>query len=346
MNIDKSLYRCRINAVDGGLLKHPKYRDDLVSLDEIFSKMAGRNGNSLSKISIQNYVNKINRLSVLCEGRLYDGNIDFLKHPEKVILEIKKSDLSSKKDYISPVIKILKLSEENEDIIKTYQKAMSDFKSSEDSFRKDNKASKKEKTLSMHLPEVQRRIKTFIPQNDTELVQKVICAFYFLNDNFTPRNDLPIFKIVSDKKKLNKMNDDFNYLVTNSEGKANGIIMNNYKTRYTYGRQKFMLSDDFKKILDEYLKVFGKIPGDYLFVDKKNEPFSESNFRNLIETSMENVVGVPINIGLARKIKITEWYSSNKPHTIHQNEDFARTLLHSCKIAQEYIKVDLFDKDD
>jgi hypothetical protein len=263
-----------------------------------------------------------------------------------VLDKLKASKLASKKDYTTPVIRLLKHYNSSNDTIATYQRALSTYKGEEDSERKDNKASAKEKSNAMPLKDIQQKVLAFKPENDAELVQKVIVSFYFVNPSLTPRNDLYEMKLVSNTKKPNKMDEKYNYVVINKEGKSEAILMNNYKTKHTYGRQKFSISPELKSVLDQYIAEYKKQPGDFLFVMRDGQPFKESNFRNLIESSMEYIVGTPINIGLARKIKITDYYSGNKPHTINQDEEFARSFLHSTGVQKEYLKVDLYDKDD
>lgn len=341
-----NVFRPRKIDLEGGDLKHvSNFPEKLSDLEYLFSQMTSRGDHPLSKSSVSNYVRKINRLAILVTGSGYNGNLDWINNSKNVIDKLTHSKLSSKKDYITPIIRLLKHYNSSNDTIAEYQKALSAFKGDEDKERKDNKASAKEKSLAYPLQDIKRKILEFKPQNDAELVQKVIVSFYFLNDAFTPRNDLYEMKIVSNTKKPNKMDDRYNYLVVNKEGKSEGIIMNNYKTAHTYGRQRFTLSPELRQVLDQYLKEYKKQPGDFLFVMRDGQPFKESNFRNLIESSMEYIIGTPINIGLARKIKITNYYSG-KAHTINEDEEFARSFLHSTGVQKEYLKVDLYDKDD
>lgn len=330
----------------GGILKNAtEYPKTAEGLEKLFSEMSTRGDKPLSKTTVQNYKKKLIKLYTLVTGNPYDGNLEWINNPKNVIGILLKAILTGKKDYITPIIRLLKYSNSSNDTIAEYQKAMALFKAEEDSSRKDNKANSKEQSLAMPLRDIKNKILEFKPENDAELVQKVIASFYFLNPYFTPRNDLYEMKIVSNKKKPNKMDPDFNYIVINKEGKSEGILMNNYKTKHTYGRQRFLISPELKSVLDEYLLTYGKQAGDFLFVMKDGKQFSESNFRNLIESSMEYITGKPINIGLVRKIKITDWYSA-KLHSINDNEAFHHTLLHSSKVGTEYIKTDLFDKID
>ena len=330
----------------GGILKNastfPKNSEEL---KELFSTMKARGDGQLSKITVDNYVRKLLILNLLVTGRPYNGNLTWINDPKDVIEKLTKSTRASKKDYITPVIRLLKHFNSENSTIESYQKGLASFKGVEDTERKMNKASLKEQQNALPLKTVQAKIREFKPENDAELVQKVIASFYFLNDNFTPRNDLYEMKLVSDTKKTNKMDPAYNYIVINKQGEAQKIIMNNYKTKHTYGRVVFDISPELKEVLDEYLHTYKKMAGDFLFVMKDGSQFKDANFRNLIESSMEYIVGTPINIGLARKIKITDHYSRGRPYTIAQNEEFAKSFLHGVDVAQEYVKVDLYDKD-
>jgi len=328
----------------GGILKNASsFPKKVEGLGEIFASMKSRGDGQLSKITVDNYVRKLQRLAVIVTGNTYTGDLSWINDPKDVIEKLTKSVLASKKDYLTPVIRLLKHYNSENDTIAQYQKGLAMFKGQEDVGRKQNKASAKEQQNALPLKTIQAKIREFKPENDAELVQKVIASFYFLNDSFTPRNDLYEMKLASNTKKPNKMDPSYNYVIINKQGEAEKIIMNNYKTKHTYGRQVFSISKDLKEVLDEYLHSYKKMAGDYLFVMRDGAPFKESNFRNLIESSMEHIVGTPINIGLARKIKITDYYSAGKPHTIAQDEEFSKSFLHSTGVQKEYLKIDLFD---
>jgi len=330
--------------MDGGILKNASsFPKQIEGLADIFASMKSRGDGQLSKITVDNYVRKLQRLAVIITGNTYTGDLTWINSPQDVIAKLKKSALLSKKDYLTPVIRLLKHYNSENDTIAQYQKGLAMFKNLEDVGRKQNKASAKEQQNALPLKQIQNKILDFKPENDAELVQKVIASFYFLNDSFTPRNDLYEMKLVSNTKKMGKMDPAYNYIIINKQGEAEKIVMNNYKTKHTYGRQIFSISDNLKEVLDAYLHAYNKMAGDFLFVMRDGTPFKESNFRNLIESSMEHIVGTPINIGLARKIKITDYYSAGKPHTISQDEEFSKSFQHSTGVQKEYLKVDLFD---
>jgi hypothetical protein len=75
-------------------------------LHNIFDNMKTRKETPLSKISINNYIAKLNKISQLVEGHDFT-NYKFLEDSKKVLDALKASDLKSKKDYMTPIIKIL-----------------------------------------------------------------------------------------------------------------------------------------------------------------------------------------------------------------------------------------------
>jgi hypothetical protein len=54
---------------------------------------------------------------------------------------------------------------------------------------------------------------------------------------------------------------------------------------------------------------------------------------------MINVLKSPLNIDLIRSILINEFYSG-KPKSIQQKKEFARRLLHSPLVSQEYVFIE------
>jgi hypothetical protein len=152
-------------------------------------------------------------------------------------------------------------------------------------------------------------------------------------------------KLVSTSKKVKDMNAQFNYITLDKNGTPIDIIMKSYKSSPTYGTQKFPITPPIRELLKQYLKMYGKSAGDYLFVDSKNQPFTKDNFRDLIANATEAVLGKRININLIRKIQITDFFN-NGPHSIHENEIDAHRYLHSSAMHHEYLAKGLKDDGD
>jgi hypothetical protein len=317
--------------------------DALEKLKETFTKFSTRSEKPLRPTTIENYVQKINRIAILMTGQGYNGDNTFLQDASKVGRAISESDLKSKKDYVTPISRLLRHLNVPSGTIEEYQKTMKTFKEEEYKGRRDNQATDKELGNYIPLDEIKAKIEEYKPNDDMQLIYKLIASMYFMGDSesLVPRNNLPDFKLVSSKKKPKELNKEFNFLVMKGDEPI-GIVMNRYKTQSTYGQQKFVLSPFQKRMLTEYIKLYGKKPGDFLFTDKNDNPFSYSNFNDLILQSMKAVLSRPINIDLIRKILITDYYK-NGLHSINENEAFHRRFLHSANVGAEYVKTNFSD---
>jgi len=323
-----------------------QYPEEIEKLKKIFeTEIESKYEKPLSKSSIVSYVNKINKVSNLLLGHGFNGDFKFLDDAEKVIKTIEESDLSSKKDYLSGVVKILKHRKGTKpEVIAEYQKGMANFKNAEYSLRKDNKATKKQKSDFIPLEEIRKKIEDYKPKDDMELIYKLICAFYFEGD-LVPRNDLGVVKFVSSSKKPSSLNKDFNYIVLDKAKNPIKLIWNRYKSDNTYGQQKFEIPPNLKKILKEYIDTFGKQNGDFLFLMRDGEtPFAKTNFLDIIGNATEEVLGKRLGVDTIRTIQISDFYNTEL-HSINEEEEDARRYLHSKDIHKEYLKRGLAKED-
>ena len=300
----------------------------------LFKKAITPNDYSLSEVSIRNYISKLNTVSRLATKQDYK-NYKFLLNPKKVIQALNKSTLKGVKDYYSPIIILLDLVKANKDIIKVYQDEL--IKQAEEEYekRERNILTETEKERILTMKEINERYDNFDPKTPADLMDKLIVAFYFKND-LIPRNNLPKIKITNKDKDLD---DNYNYLVIDKDKKPKEIIMMNYKTRNTYGEQRFKITPELKKLLEEYMSSFNKGVGDFLFSTESGYEIKDNSFLYVIKKAMEEVLKSPLNIDLIRSIIINDFYTG-KPKSIQQKKEFARRLLHSPLVSQEYIFVD------
>jgi hypothetical protein len=167
-------------------------------LYKIFENMKTRKDTPLSKISINNYIAKLNKISQLVEGHDFI-DYKFLEDTKKVLHALNASSLKSKKDYMTPIIKVLQHYKVSEDLIKNYRNVLGEHKDKEDKIRGDNKLQKqKDKDNAMSLEDINKKYNEYkIYKEDkidaNKLLYKLIVAFYFKN-NVILRNDLPNFK--------------------------------------------------------------------------------------------------------------------------------------------------------
>ena len=344
------MYRLRKDKqIVEGTSDMKKYLEHFVS---VFQNIKTKNGKPLSKHTIDAYIARLNRLHVLCTGKPIEStSLDWLNEPDSIIKKLHDSNLGSKKDYLSGVIKLLSNEGTDQAVIKKYSSSLATFKEGEDEKRGDNKATAEVVKGFIPLAEVDRRIEEYVKKlpelTDDELVKLVIVCMYY-KDELIPRNDLPQFKLIDKAKAGKKMNDEFNYILTDKKGASLfpvGIAMNTYKTKSTYGKVKFGMTLTLAKVLFEYFKRWRKLNGDYLFLNSKGEPFSKVAFLSVLRSATEDVLGKQQTVDGIRRAIITDFYSKGM-RTINEVSDFAKRFLHSPEKNKEYMSVNLKASED
>jgi hypothetical protein len=300
-------------------------------LRKLFKKAKTQAGMGLSDVSIRNYISKLNTISKMTTRKDFN-NYKFLLQPKKVIEALNKSTLKGVKDYYSPIIILLDLVNANKDIIRKYQDQLIKEAEKEYEEREQNVLTQTEKDRLLTIHEINERYDNFDVKTPADLMNKLIVAFYFKND-LIPRNNLPKIKITN---KDTNLNDDYNYLLVDKDLKPNQLIMMNYKTRNTYGEQRFNITKELSKLLIEYMKTFNKEAGDFLFSTESGFEIKDNSFLYVIKNAMNDVLQSPLNIDLIRSILINDFYTG-KPKSIQQKKEFARRLLHSPLVSQEYV---------
>ena len=314
--------------------------DELEKLRDFFSNLPSRTGKPLSKITISNYVSKMNKLCQIVQGHNFNGDLKWVFQPDKVLKTLLEAQVTGKKDFLSPVLRILKTNHPNETkLIETYQKGLSNFKTEEYDGRKKNHAKESLTENSLPLDEIKTKIQNYKPTNEGELQNLLICSLYFCN-TLVPRNDLNIVKLVSEKKKGKDLNREFNYLLM-SGNEPKSILMNNYKSAHTFGSKKFPLTDMCAKLLKAYIEATKRQNGEFLF-SKRGEPYSKNAFLDVIGKATEAVLGKRMGVDLMRQINVTDYYRKGVK-TIEEDERDAERFLHGLGQHKEYYRGNLAD---
>jgi len=308
-------------------------------LRDFFNKMVSRTNKPLSKITVMNYVSKLNKLSSLILGHPWDGNAEFLLDTKKVVDAIAKASVTGKKDYLSPVVHLLKSMNVDGKIILEYQQAMGAFKDAEYEKRKHNVATPEKAEDSMPLSEIKTKIDAYKPETDVQLMYLLICALYFQNE-LVPRNDLNAVKLAATTKKAKDLKPEFNYILVEKNDKPVSMVWQNYKSSHTFGSKRFNITPKVQGILKKYIKKMKKQNGDYLFAMRDGEPYKKSNFLDVIKSATEAVLGKGMGVDLIRQIQITDYYRDGLK-TIAQDEKDAERYLHSSGIHKEYMRTNL-----
>jgi hypothetical protein len=311
-------------------------KDD--NLKKYFEDMKTPKGNKYTDITIKNYVSKINKILKLLGKDKF--NINYFENPDDVLKTLKESKIKNLKDYMTPIVLLLKQFKKSEDVISKYHGVMSKEKEREDEDRGNNKLNKEDKHKFLSMDEINFRIDEYDIFNDKgdiipdKILNKLIVSFYFKNtENLIPRNDLNIIKLIS-VNKIKNMNEDFNYISFKDEDPKN-IYLNNYKTKATYGKKKFAISKYLSDMISIYLEIYKKENGDFLFTNDKKEPYEKTAFLRIINKAMMDVLDKPISIDLVRSIVITDYYKT--PRSINDKKQFHNNiLLHTAKVGEEY----------
>ena len=337
----KSEYKSK----DGTITKQDN-QQAMDKLRKIFVMMDKTGGKPLSAMTIMNYVGKINKLSILTTGHAFDGTFEWLNNHEKVIDAIKNSGMKSKKDYISPISKLLKLQKAPEDIMKAYSKALLMFKKEEDDVRGDNTASQKLKDNYISIEDARKGIHEYKPKTPREILYKTILSFYFTKDGWVPRGgNLPDMKVSNDSKKNKDLNTNWNFL-TLKDGVPKRLIIQRFKNVDKYlianngERPVFQIDDELKAQLEEYLKAFPTKIGDFLFITQgEGKPYTVSSFNKLLADASEAILGVTLGSNMIRSITVTDFYKQGM-RSINESKALAKRMFNSISVGTQYMKLD------
>ena len=207
-----------------------------------------------------------------------------------------------------------------------------------DETRGENKICETQAAASMPLQEVIYRIESFDTLNQPKFIQsKLITAFYFLNiENFVPRNNLYTLILINDEELDDGIN---NYIVMNKKNQPMKLIINTSKTSNTVGSQGFKISKELKEALKEYIDVFKKGNGDYLFTKQNENTYNSAEMSLVVSNSFVTVVGKRLNVDLIRCIIITD--KTKRRMTLNQRKKLAKVFQHSVGLQMEYVRHNL-----
>jgi hypothetical protein len=318
-------------------------KTSIENLRGFFEKLESRTQKPLSKITISNYVSKLNKLSMLVKGKGWDGDASFLNNAKNVLEKIAESNVSGKKDFLSPVLRLLKHNNANSDLISAYQKGLAEFKNDEYSLRKKNKSKPHLVEASLPYNEIVEKIENFKPETKQDLLFLVIVSIYFTG-TLVPRNDLNIVKLASSSKKPKELNSEFNYILIDKEGTPVNMVWNKYKSNHTFGSVKFPIPPPLQKLLKTFVASEGKKNGDLLFTKPNGKEYTKYDFLQLIKNATKAILGVEMGVDLIRQIQITDYYRDGVK-SIEEDEKNAMRFLHSVEMHKQYFRSNLAESE-
>tara|TARA_R110002072_G_scaffold116929_1_gene247597 strand:- start:2599 stop:3555 length:957 start_codon:yes stop_codon:yes gene_type:complete len=172
-----------------------------------------------------------------------------------------------------------------------------------------------------------------ISKTDFKLLQKYVVGMLYIGspDNPPLRLDYAPMKIIS-KNVYNDIptdNQNINYLVITGKNKKE-FILNDYKTKGTYGQKKIPVSSIVNKVLNVWLNYNTT---DYLLLNSKNESLTSNGLTKLI-TSVFLPTGKKISVSMLRHIFISETF----PADSENRQKIADLMLHNISMQTDYAK--------
>lgn len=317
------------------------------NLKAFFSNLTKKNGEMLAASTVKNYVNKFLDVFKKATGKdksEWDGNCNFLLTPVHVIdtFYSKETNERDTADYWSPVVGILRFYHAPNSILKPYADTLLEQLKRREEKRGNNKMTAKDKREYVPLDtEIQKindynidQYKSKPVEYKKRLTNKLIMSLYFFN-TLIARNDYWNMKLVNVRKPLKELNKKFNYLQYDVDRKTVvKIVLFKYKTASKYGTREFAVSGKLKDILNLYLAVMKKHPGDFLFVNQSGQQYQDTNFGVEIKKAAEEVIGKAQTIDTFRSIW-RRWFHSQQ-RTINENKAFSTRMLHNPSVGDTY----------
>lgn len=281
---------------------------------------------------------------------------EWLLDVDNVLDKMNKTAYKSKKDYICPVVTLLRYLKNAElqgyenitdDIIKKYSDFITSDSTNYRTERRQNVAKPARLQQALSLDQARTLIDSFdVGTNlNREMFMKLLVQFYFEGE-LVPRNDLHLLKFIlpppEDPKHPYRLSNAWNYLVIDEKGRPNLIIMNNYKTCISYGQQTFSVPTKLADSVQAYYEEYGKEPNNFVFVTPHGTPFTKTNMSNAIRKATYTILGKEICIDVMRSINICHYYK-NGPHSINEDIEKARHFLHSLQMQKEYYMLNFPD---
>lgn len=154
-----------------------------------------------------------------------------------------------------------------------------------------------------------------------DLTDHLILSLYVLSP---PRRNQDYYYMKLDTERKQKDDEDFNYY----RPAENKFIFNKYKTKKNYGVETIAVNTQLRKVLDNYIDLFGLVDGDFLLYNDRNRGGG-----NAITKSLNRVFKRNVGASMLRHIYLTSKYGDVKDEMAND----AKAMGHSVAQQKEYI---------
>lgn len=277
--------------------------------------------------------------------------IDFLKDKNKIMEDINKQVINTKKNILTAILVALSTDKKDENLVDFYQLKLKELNEKYNEFlEKQEKTDTQEKNWISYdtfikvindlLDKVKKeglQKKDKLSRTEYVLLQKyVILSFY---QQFSFRNDVADMKILNQKEYDNLKDKNKNYFVI--DGKNYKMYLNAFKNVSRIGSKVFNIPIKLVKIVKLWLK---HNKSGFLFtLGNGRDPLSPNGITKLLNSIFSKMCdGKKISTSMLRHVSITEKLK-NQPTIEEKKKEEKKTedvFMHSTSMNQLYRKMD------
>ena len=267
---------------------------------------------------------------------------DFLNDPEEVKSKLEDLHFTSQRNTYNAIgVLLMALNHDNskDELIDIYSKMRNELNERYVTEQQSGQISEKQKSNFAEKSEVEnmisameteikkRKLKSIghdkLTNADRELL--TVYTIYQMLIRLPTRNDMAGM-VLANKTLLKKTHDDIqektNYLLV-EKGKMS-IILNDFKTKKTYGRTVLDVEKDLEKIFRMFIKATALKPGSIIFKSSINKPLSRNGISQLLLKTSKNMIGKAISTTIMRKVVVSDKFLEKN----EEQEKMAKIMGH------------------
>ena len=264
-------------------------------------------------------------------------NVDFLDDMEIIKDKLNEMKLNTRKTYLIAVCAILRARNDN-DLLDFYEKLLLEA-NKEYNILKETKILTDSENENWTTLDKLKEVRNFYEDEVSSLGDKIERKQLFTIQKFMVASLYTLIPPIrcdyinmSIIKNIEEDDGQHNFLLINTESNKY-FILNDFKTKSTYGKQKIPIPEDLNKVINFWLKYNNT---GFFLINTKYKPLDRNSLSKLIVSTFLPT-GKHITLNLLRKI----WVSSSMDGTSFQkSENLSKQMLHNTLTAyQNYYKV-------
>ena len=264
-------------------------------------------------------------------------NVDFLDDMEIIEEKLNEMKLNTRKTYLIAVCAILRARNDN-DLLDFYEKLLLEA-NKEYNILKETKILTDSENENWTTLDKLKEVRNFYEDEVSSLGDKIERKQLFTIQKFMVASLYTLIPPIrcdyinmSIIKNIEEDDGKNNFLLINTESNKY-FILNDFKTKSTYGKQKIPIPEDLNKVINFWLKYNNT---GFFLINTKYKPLDRNSLSKLIVSTFLPT-GKHITLNLLRKI----WVSSSMDGTSFQkSENLSKQMLHNTLTAyQNYYKV-------